>query len=195
MNRAIAACALVMMTLAWVGALRAHHSVSMFDLGSPSWIKGMVTRYEPVNPHILIGLEARSADGRVQRWTMEGPSPSRLKRLGVSGDLVKPGDVLEVCAFSFKKEFEKQRQAGEPGFVHGHLLVMPDGRMRIWGSYGKLENCIRPGDQPSTWAAFVNADSSGHDAWCNSPGFATVPSLAPKRFVEEVNRRMSRPCQ
>jgi hypothetical protein len=30
--------------------------------------------------------------------------------------------------------------------MHIHMVVMPDGRMRLFGPYGKLDNCIRPKD-------------------------------------------------
>ena len=37
------------------------------------------------------------------------------------------------------------------GMVHGHVLVKSDGRMLSWGPYGKIDNCIRPGDTADKW--------------------------------------------
>jgi hypothetical protein len=193
MKTTVAMCAVVV--AACTASLLAHHSVSMFELGTPKWIKGTVSQYQVVNPHVLIDVEERTADGRMQRWTVEGPSVHTLTRVGVSRNLLKAGDVIEVCAFPLKAEFEKRREPSDPRFVHAHVLVMPDGHRQIWGPYGKLVNCVRPGDRPQSWVEFVDVDPIARDAWCNSLVFEKVPTLAPAAFVDEVNRQMKDPCR
>ena len=103
--------AIVTTALAALGSAapgRAHHSVSMFDLGKPLWAKGTVVGVEAVNPHVLIALEQRRDDGTVQRWTLEGPGLNSFNRMGWEGDVLKVGDVIEVCGFGFKKEVAAQ---------------------------------------------------------------------------------------
>lgn len=185
--------------LVCVGSLRAHHSISMFDISAPIWVKGTVVRYEPINPHAMIALDQRREDGQVQRWTVEGPSLNRIGRMGIDEHFLKAGDVIEVCGFAFKEEVLAQRSASDTGrsplpALHGHVLVMPDGRMRSWGPYGKLDNCIRPGDQTRSWADFLNTDSLARENWCRSRTFVNVASLASKAFVDEIDGLMANPC-
>lgn len=189
--------------LVLASALRAHHSVSMFDLSTSRWVKGTVVRYAPVSPHTMIELEERAEGGEVQRWTIEGPFPGRLERIlsanGMSrgAELVKPGDVIEVCGFYPKRTSATSENAdGSPRrFVHGQALVMPDGRMQSWGPYGKLDNCVRPNDRPEAWVEFLNADALAQQLWCNARVFVGFQSTAPPGFVAEVDRQLAKPCR
>src|SRR5688572_12493085 len=99
---AIMAAALA--ALACVGSVRAHHSVSMFDLGKPIWIKGTVVSFELINPHVLFTLEERQSDGQVRLWKVEGSGLNSFKRRGLGQDFLQPGEELEVCGFGFKEE-------------------------------------------------------------------------------------------
>jgi hypothetical protein len=196
-RRAIWATALA--AFACVGSVRAHHSVSMFDLGKPVWIKGTVVSFEPVSPHVLFTLEERQSDGQVRLWRVEGPGLNTFKRSGLAEDFLQPGDALEVCGFGFKEEV-LARNGGldangmsRPG-LHGHLLVSPDGQMRRFGGYGKLDNCVRPDDQVQDWVTFLNADPVAGERWCRGRAFMNFPSLAPKAFVADVDRLLANPC-
>ena len=192
-------------TTAWAAALaalvcmaaaRAHHSISMFDIGKPIWVKGTVVRFEPINPHVMFALEQTGDDGQVRRWTIEGPGLNTFTRAGLGADFLQVGDVIEVCGFDFKEEVLARNpdRAARLPFIHGQLLVMADGQRRLFGGYGKLENCIRPDDQIEAWVSFINTDPRARGVWCGSRGFANFPSLPPRAFVDEVNRLMARPC-
>jgi hypothetical protein len=172
--------------------------MSMFDLQKSIWLKGTVISYEPVNPHARLALEQKTEDGQVQRWLVEGPNLNRLHRMGVDKDFLKAGDVIEVCGFPFKQEFNRPSppdggRSPRPA-MHAHMLVMPDGHMRLFGPYGKLDNCIRPHDTTRSWVDFLNTDPLARQAWCASQTFVTVPSTAPKAFVDDVNRLMADHC-
>jgi hypothetical protein len=203
MKRTSGTWAAAIATLGCAGSLLAHHSVSMIDVSTSHWVKGTVVLYAPVSPHAMIELEERTEDGQVQRWTIEGPFPGRLSRIlklnGMSADaaFVRPGDVIEVCGF-----FPKRTSATASGedarsrrFVHGQVLVMPDGRMQSWGPYGKLDNCVRPNDPPERWLDFLNADPLAAEFWCNARAFKLIASTAPTGFVDEIDRRLTnKPC-
>jgi hypothetical protein len=198
MNRAGAGMLLAVL-LACAGPVRAHHSSSMFDLTMPTWVRGTVVRYQPINPHVLITLEDKRAELGVRVWTVEGPALARLERMHLAADVLKAGDVIEVCGFPFRAEILAQRASAPPGgaalpSLHGHVLVMSDGRMRAWGPYGKLENCIRPDDHPEAWAAFLDTDPMAREYWCRSPSAAKAPSRVSLEFIDSISRRMARPC-
>jgi hypothetical protein len=79
--------------------------------------------------------------------------------------------------------------------MHGHLLVMPDGRKQAWGPYGKLNNCVRPDDDAQAWVGFLNADAIARELWCH-PQRTSVPTVAAaKSLAEEIDRRLASPCQ
>lgn len=157
-------------------------------------------RYEVANPHVMIELERRAEDGQLQRWVVEGPNLLRLSRMNVSQDFLKAGDLIEVCGFPFRGEIvSRVSSAGAVGgarlpSLHAHMLVLPGGHMRLFGPYGKLDNCIRPDDKADTWVEFLNTDSLAQEAWCRR-GITAFSSTAPKGFVDEVNRKMTNPCR
>jgi hypothetical protein len=198
MDKTTATLAAAMAALACAGIASAHHSQMMFDISTPVWVKGTVVRYQPIDPHALVTLDETTADGQVKRWLMEGPTAARLKRMGAGPDFLKAGDVIEVCGFAWKKEFSSRvpPAAIDTSYpsIHAHMLVMPDGRMRLFGPYGKLDNCIRPGDSTESWAEFLNRDPEARDRWCRGLNNVNVPSLPPKAFVDEVNKRIAQPC-
>lgn len=190
-GRLIALAALLVAT-----AAAAHHSVSTLDLSKPVWVKATVARYEPRNPHVLIHLEERQADGGVKTRMVDGPIVLRLQRMGVARDLIKPGDVIELCGFPYKENMAEHvtKSAAALPPLHAHLLVLPGGRLQAWGPYGKLDNCVRPRDAARTWIDFVNSAPLAREYWCRGIATTSAPSLAPRALVEEIGRGMTQPC-
>lgn len=179
--------------------LRAHHSISMFDISTPIWVKGTVVNYAAANPHALIALEAPGEDGQVQRWTVEGPAANRLNRMQIGAEFLKGGEVIEVCGFAVKQEIlSRPPPAGSggfpPRFLHGHLLVMPDGRMQPWGPYGKLDNCLRTDDKRQAWVDFLNGDAVARELWCGRTRLPPATSVASADVVDAINRSLATPC-
>jgi hypothetical protein len=180
--------------LAGAGSAGAHHSISLFDISTPVWVKGTVVSYQPITPHAMIILEPAGGDG--EPWMVEGPFRGRLDRiLGLNrieadGAFLKAGDRIEVCGFYPKAEGSASRR-----FVHGHVLVMPGGRMQSWGPYGKTDNCVRPSDEPRTWSDFLNSDPLARNLWCSSRTYVRVASITSPEFADEVNRQLAEPCQ
>jgi hypothetical protein len=185
--------AAAMVSLAFAGPLLAHHSLRMIEISTPIWVKGTVVSYEPVDPHTMIELDIGGEDGR---WTVEGPILGRLGRYGLLGkDFLKPGDSIEVCGFAPKQELRDSFASRRlEQFMHGHLLVLSNGDMQLWGPYGKLDNCVRPGDDRDSWLDFLN-NPMARQIWCGPVQTATPLSpLSSRGLVEEINRQMTTPC-
>ena len=193
MSSRIATCAAVAAALACAGQLNAHHSISTIDITTPVWIKGTVVEYVPGNPHAMIELDVRGADGEVQQWAIEGPFPGRLERYHLARDFLKAGDMVEVCGFVPKPN--AGRSWPPPRFIHSELLLMPGGQMQLWGPYGKLDNCVRPNDSKERWVEFLS-NPMARDLWCNNyvATFALSP-LASKPLVDEINGELTPPCR
>jgi hypothetical protein len=172
----------------WASVLSAHHSQAMIDATQPVWVKGKVVEFRVMHPHVMIELEVAGKGGAITTWHIEGPNLMRLERMGLGEGYLKRGDVIEACGFHLRQPYTK------PEFVHGQVLVLPDGRMRYWGPYGKLESCIRPGDTAEKWAGFLKEDAMALPSWCSGHGLKLVPSVAPAALVEEIDRRAGKPC-
>jgi hypothetical protein len=160
----------------------------MIDIYTPVWIRGTVIRYEPRYPHVLIHVEEKRVGGMARSLIIEGPIMSRLERMNLARDFIKPGDVIELCGFPFRKGTSLPA-------VHAHLLVHADGKGQPWGPYGKLDNCVRAGDSAQTWTAFVNAMPMAREYWCRGLAYTGAPSVAPRSLVEEVGLGMAEPCK
>src|SRR5262245_25000241 len=87
----------VLVALVSAGSLLAHHSLANFDTTTAVRVKGTVVQFHEINPHSIIFLDEKGADGRTHRWAIEGPSIIQLNRMGFAKDVLKPGDVIEVC--------------------------------------------------------------------------------------------------
>jgi hypothetical protein len=145
--------------LASAGSLVAHHSLSQFDTTKAVTVKGTVVLYKRVNPHSIIFVDQVGADGKLQRWAVEGPGVNLLERRHITKEAFKAGDVIEACGYVTKEGVESQRtidtepislslKATTPKSMSGRLLtgetlVMPDGRKEVWTDYGH-HKCLGP---------------------------------------------------
>ena len=181
------------------GSLRAHHSNITIDASTPVWVKGTVVRYQIASPHAKFEVEETTSDGQVRRWTVEGPILRRLGfggRMDVDPSFLSEGDVVEVCGFTPKRLLDPANPNGpRPPFIDGFLLVKANGQRSPWGSYGKMQNCVRPGDDAQSWARFLDANQFAQFLWCNYPYRATVPTIAASSaLVDEINGLIASPC-
>ena len=107
--------------------LAAHHSFGAeFDASKPITLDGKVVEMEWVNPHSWLTIDVTKADGTVERWRIEGGSPSVLLRLGWNRNSLPEGTRIKVIAFQAKD-----------GAFRGSSrdIEFPDGRkMNLGGS-------------------------------------------------------------
>ena len=60
----------------------AHHSNSAFYIEQIIEVKGVITKWEWVNPHTFIYLSVDDGKGGKVEWTVEGRAPGVLRRAG-----------------------------------------------------------------------------------------------------------------
>lgn len=89
----------VLTGFAWAtatGAVLAHHSFAMFDTEHPIELAGTVREFRWVAPHTVLVVEVKGQDGTVEHWTLEGGTPSLLRREGMTAKSLKPGEEIVV---------------------------------------------------------------------------------------------------
>ena len=120
---------LLILGLILAGSVSAHHAVqAQFDVHKKITIAGTVVKVEWINPHSYLTLDAKDADGKIQRWAFEMVGPGALHRSGMSradrGGL-KPGDQVTISGLPAK-------DGSNTGFLQE--LTFPDGRTFKFGT-------------------------------------------------------------
>src|SRR5467141_1674271 len=83
--------------------LLAHHGEVNYDTEKVVSVKGTVTDFQFINPHVQIFLDVRNDKGEIEKWSGEARSPTMLVRVGGWGkDTLKPGDVITASGFRSK---------------------------------------------------------------------------------------------
>jgi hypothetical protein len=141
----------VLASLMSAGSLVAHHSLTNFDTTKAVRVKGTIVQFHRINPHSFVVLDETGAGGERRRWAIEGPSGVQLDRTGVAKDMLKPGDVVEVCGYLPKEPVIWQFASPDPSalspsgrLINAEVMVMPDGREQSWGDYG-AHKCFAAG--------------------------------------------------
>jgi len=80
----------------------AHHGTANYDTGKSVTVKGVVTAFDFVNPHVQIFWEAKDDSGATQKWQGELTSPNRLTRAGWTKSSIKPGDTITISGYPTK---------------------------------------------------------------------------------------------
>jgi len=101
MRSVLTVIAAIALLLTLAGPTSAHHSFSAeFDANKQVNLTGEVVMMEWVNPHSWLHIDVKKPDGSVERWKIEGGSPSVLFRLGwnrgSSGPWFRP--LAEIAA-------------------------------------------------------------------------------------------------
>jgi hypothetical protein len=104
----------------------AHHSFGgTYNVDKQITIKGKMVQVSLRSPHSFFFVEAPDENGKIQRWSIEGAGAGQFAQQGVSKDVFKIGDPVEVVA----------NPARSPGSTRARLLKITrttDGKS--WGT-------------------------------------------------------------
>jgi hypothetical protein len=102
-KRLFAGAALMFGLFAISMSIFAHHSQAVYDEDHLITVKGVVAKFEWVNPHILIHLEVKDEKGNIEEWVAFSGSPAMQSReAGWTSEEFKPGEELTISGFPQK---------------------------------------------------------------------------------------------
>lgn len=109
-----------------MAAAQAHHSFAMFDKDHQIRLTGSVQKFQWTNPHVYIVMNAKNKQGVTTAYTIECANTQRLKRLGWTFNMLKPGDTITAIVAPLRN--------GDPGGLLTEL-TLTDGRKLGNGAY------------------------------------------------------------
>ncbi len=104
-------------------ALAHHNMTALFDFNDRVTLNGTLTKIDWRNPHTYLTLDVQKAQGAVESWQAEGPSPSwfRIRDIGKAdfeGSMGKmPHDRSSVV----------RSDKSQSGLIR--TITLPDGRI------------------------------------------------------------------
>jgi hypothetical protein len=85
--------------------LLAHHGEANYETDKVTTVKGTVTNFRFINPHVQIFMDVKNENGEIEKWSGEARSPTMLVRVGGwDKDTIKLGDVITMSGFRSKNE-------------------------------------------------------------------------------------------
>ena len=102
------------------GPLLAHHGEANYDTTTVVSVKGIVTNFQFINPHVQLFIDVKNDKGEIEKWAGEARSPSMLGRIGGwDKNTIKIGDVITASG---------HRTKNGTNFLRLLKVVLPDGR-------------------------------------------------------------------
>lgn len=102
-------------------ALWAHHSPSaIFDMKKPITLTGVMTKVDWVNPHIVMFMDVKGADGAVVNWKFESNPPRWFTKVGVNR-----ADFAAAVGQSVTVEIVAAIDGSKYGYLH--KITFPNG--------------------------------------------------------------------
>jgi hypothetical protein len=91
---------IVALTLVLTCETSAHHSQAMFDRTKVVHLEGVLKSFYYQAPHAWISIiGSPEGKGPDLQWDIETVAPNVLARIGLTPELVKPGDKLTIGAY------------------------------------------------------------------------------------------------
>ena len=120
MKNLLVSLSIIFAVLLVSGPLLAHHGEANYDTTKIVSVKGTVTEFKFVNPHVEVSLDVKSSTGEIEKWVGEARSPAMLARYGGwDKNTIKTGDVITASG---------HRTKNGTNFLRLTTIVLADGQ-------------------------------------------------------------------
>ena len=103
-----------------------HHSFSAeYDENKLVTVSGIVAKFEWVNPHALLYVEGKDAEGKAGSWKFEMGAPGGLESRGWKRTDLKEGDQITVDGYAAKDR---------SNLANARMVRLADGR-KLFGGF------------------------------------------------------------
>jgi hypothetical protein len=82
-----------------IGTAAGHHGAADYHVDREIVVEGVVREWRWTNPHTRITLEVPGADGRMERWSGEGPPLSWAAQRGWSARTLHTGERVSMVMY------------------------------------------------------------------------------------------------
>jgi hypothetical protein len=86
------------------GPTFAHHGTAAYDTSKIVTVKGMMTDFRFINPHVQLYFEVKNDKGETEKWQAELTAPNKLSRAGWDKHTLKPGDPITASGYVAKDD-------------------------------------------------------------------------------------------
>jgi hypothetical protein len=111
---------LVSILLASAAPASGHHAeAAEYDSTKPVKVTGTLKKVEWMNPHVWFYVDVKDENGKITTWGFSGAPPGALMRRGITKDVLKIGEVVNV---------EGSRARDGSNNASGRRVTFADGR-------------------------------------------------------------------
>jgi Family of unknown function (DUF6152) len=82
----------------------AHHGTAAYDTKNVVTVKGVMTEFRYINPHVQLFFEVKNDKGNVEKWQAELTAPNKLSRAGWDKNTLKQGDSITASGYVSKND-------------------------------------------------------------------------------------------
>lgn len=100
------------------GPTFAHHGTAAYDTKNVVTVKGTMTDFRFINPHVQLYFDVKNDKGEVEKWAAELTAPNKLARAGWTKHTLNPGDSVTASGYVGK---------GDGHTMWINKLIGPDG--------------------------------------------------------------------
>ena len=102
----------------------AHHAWPI-DRSKEVTVKGTVTAFNWSNPHVMIDVDVKTDAGKLEKWSIGGPSTERMSGNGWDRNTLKAGDVITGIGY---------RHSDGSNIVQLQKIILANGKeMMLYG--------------------------------------------------------------
>lgn len=121
MRLTIRGAALALIILIGVVSVWGHHSTTaVFDMTKRVAVAGTLTKVDWINPHIVVFIDGKGDDGKVESWQFESNPPAWFRRVGVGR-----ADFAKALNQQIKVEGVRAKDRSLYGYLQ--KITFPDG--------------------------------------------------------------------